>query len=310
MLSYFLLGVVLSKFSKINTKEVESSGKAYGPLCLQMTLCTLTGSDSDLVMKNCGNISEVLNCSSMALSQVPQLPVMGQLKKLNLSHNKLGTIPRGSLKNLKMLEVIDVSHNRILTVHEDAGFRELLHLQEIYLDNNRLGTLTLSIFTGLPQMRLVGLRNNRDLCIVQCPSCDWLCTLQGVLEVNDCNNRPDCINHFFIQYNTCGHHLTQIPSCFLLTTIQSTALQADSTHDVTTLKEMKSKQFVDETSLLYHSTQSFETTGWQMVDVNQTVGYITATTQQSSDIQQTSCTTIASDPQGICALCGQFSYKF
>jgi Leucine-rich repeat (LRR) protein len=72
---------------------------------------------------------------------------MTGLKKLNVSHNLLTTVPRNSIPKLYELHTIDLSHNLI---HElwTAVFQPLLSLRALNLSNNALtGTYALTSIT-------------------------------------------------------------------------------------------------------------------------------------------------------------------
>ena len=59
----------------------------------------------------------------------------------------------GQVQHLKELRVLNLSHNKITSLPEDI-FNESLELVEIYLQNNSIGSLTTGLFDGLIHLQV------------------------------------------------------------------------------------------------------------------------------------------------------------
>lgn len=170
-----------------------------------------------LVGLQCGDIS-TLHLVNKGFTKIPQFPLMSALEKLNISHNRLDSVPRNIFVNIFMLEILDLSDNNIVFIHREA-FSDTLRLQEIYLQNNYLQFVHLVIFQQVQSLRLVNLENNPILCMV-CFNCELFCHLRRVVTINsraagcesELNN--DCVNHFFFKYQECNVLQGYTPLCF------------------------------------------------------------------------------------------------
>lgn len=161
------------------------------------------------------------------LIYIPRFSLVDNFTAVNLSHNALRSVPRGSFKNLSRLQVIDLSHNDIFIVHENA-FGTDTGLQEIYLQNNRLAFISLSFFSQFPTLSLVDLDANTQLCLLCRDDCENQCQLLGVLRFSaslkeNCGFKAKCKNHYFFNEMRCVANDNQglTPSCFLTTEMPS-----------------------------------------------------------------------------------------
>lgn len=84
---------------------------------------------------------------------------MASIKVLNVTHNKIKTIPKGTFPKLYELHTLDFSHNQIKTI-SPAVFQPLLSLRYINLSHNALEDLKSTTFGILPTLLELLLNNN------------------------------------------------------------------------------------------------------------------------------------------------------
>jgi len=84
---------------------------------------------------------------------------MAGIKILNVTHNRIKTIPKGTFPKLYELHTLDFSHNRIKTI-SPAVFQPLLSLRSINLSHNALEDLKSTTFGTLPTVLELFLNNN------------------------------------------------------------------------------------------------------------------------------------------------------
>ena len=84
----------------------------------------------------------------------------GRKLDLNLGHNHLDKVPTKALKNLKILDNLDLKENRIrdLVTNDFAGLDNLDHLT---LQHNEISNLRNEAFKGLPKLSSLYIDNNR-----------------------------------------------------------------------------------------------------------------------------------------------------
>ena len=88
------------------------------------------------------------------------IPNVKTFRKLDLSSNKLTTLPAGIFTGLTALQELDLSSNQLTTL--PAGiFTGLTALQYLYLSSNKLTTLPAGIFTGLTALQKLHLSGNQ-----------------------------------------------------------------------------------------------------------------------------------------------------
>lgn len=81
------------------------------------------------------------------------------IKILNVTHNKIKTIPKGTFPKLYELHTLDFSYNHIKTI-SPAVFQPLLSLRYINLSYNALEDLKSTTFGTLPTVLELFLNNN------------------------------------------------------------------------------------------------------------------------------------------------------
>lgn len=84
---------------------------------------------------------------------------MAGIKILNVTHNNIKTIPKGTFPKLYELHTLDFSHNRIKTISATV-FQPLLSLRSINLSHNALEELKSTTFGTLPTVLELFLNQN------------------------------------------------------------------------------------------------------------------------------------------------------
>jgi Leucine-rich repeat (LRR) protein len=74
--------------------------------------------------------------------------------------NLLTTIPSRAFKDLHNLKVLNLNRNRIQSLPEDV-FRNLMNLEELYLEGNELTELPPTIFKGLSKLKILKIHANK-----------------------------------------------------------------------------------------------------------------------------------------------------
>lgn len=102
-----------------------------------------------------------LNYSGRGLTHFPK-EILSKTNTINLdlSNNKLtGALP-GEIKNLKMLEVLNVSNNQMTGIPAEIG--QLLNLKVLNYSNNRITGLPLEL-GNLTQLEILDLSGNPNI---------------------------------------------------------------------------------------------------------------------------------------------------
>ncbi|XP_053679676.1 leucine-rich repeat neuronal protein 3-like isoform X2 [Anopheles nili] len=106
---------------------------------------------------------------STGLKEVQRFPAM-DVTTLDLSHNEITTIEKPSFKNLTMLEVLDLSHNRLKSEsltpdifvghYSTSEFEPMQRLRVLRLGANDLHSLNQDLFEHLPALEELSLELN------------------------------------------------------------------------------------------------------------------------------------------------------
>ncbi|MCP4762701.1 MAG: leucine-rich repeat domain-containing protein [archaeon] len=81
-----------------------------------------------------------LDLSNNKLKSIPDYSNLSSLEHLNLSRNELLEFP-DFIKNLKLLEFLDLSENKINKLPDLKFFEDLPKLKAIYLNDNKFGEI-------------------------------------------------------------------------------------------------------------------------------------------------------------------------
>uniref|UniRef100_A0A3Q2ZWD6 Slit homolog 1 protein n=1 Tax=Kryptolebias marmoratus TaxID=37003 RepID=A0A3Q2ZWD6_KRYMA len=108
--------------------------------------------------------ANVVDCSNLRLTKFPEhLPPYTE--ELRLNNNDLSMLEAtGAFKGLSQLKKINLSNNKISEI-EDSAFEGASSVVELHLTANHLESVRGSIFKGMEGLRMLMLRNNRISCI-------------------------------------------------------------------------------------------------------------------------------------------------
>ena len=81
------------------------------------------------------------------------------LMELNVGRNRLSTVPQ-AIQTLHSLRSLDLSHNQIRDISNNASYRGLEQLYSLNLEGNMIGNLSRADFLDLPSLRVLNLANN------------------------------------------------------------------------------------------------------------------------------------------------------
>ncbi|KAM4611248.1 slit homolog 1b [Polymixia lowei] len=108
--------------------------------------------------------ANVVDCSNLRLTKFPQhLP--SSTEELRLNNNDLSVLEAtGAFKGLSQLKKINLSNNKISEI-EDGVFEGAASVVELHLSANHLESVRGSMFRGMEGLRMLMLRNNKISCI-------------------------------------------------------------------------------------------------------------------------------------------------
>ena len=87
--------------------------------------------------------------------------ISSSLKVVNIENNLIKIIRKNTLKGLKQLEVLDLSHNLIQSIDKDAFQHSFqFSIKEIELDQNKLNSIHPFLFKGLTCLQKIMLIHN------------------------------------------------------------------------------------------------------------------------------------------------------
>ncbi|CAB0033010.1 unnamed protein product [Trichogramma brassicae] len=126
-----------------------------------------------------------LSCWKLGLADLPAAQVVpDNVLKLDLSSNKLRTLPEGLFSSSSSLVLLDLSSNR-LGILPSKIFHGLCILEELLLGHNQLNDLPADCFSGLKKLHRLTLDENRldDL------DRELFSSLESLIELNLRDNR-------------------------------------------------------------------------------------------------------------------------
>ncbi|XP_034030270.1 leucine-rich repeat and immunoglobulin-like domain-containing nogo receptor-interacting protein 4b [Thalassophryne amazonica] len=100
-------------------------------------------------------------CSGKHFSSVPE-GFSSNVRRLDLSNNKLKTLGRRQFFGLLQLQELDLSDN-IISMIEVEAFQGLQNLRMLHIKNNRLKIIPDGVFSGLSSLRFLDLSQNEIL---------------------------------------------------------------------------------------------------------------------------------------------------
>uniref|UniRef100_A0A673B768 Slit homolog 1b (Drosophila) n=1 Tax=Sphaeramia orbicularis TaxID=375764 RepID=A0A673B768_9TELE len=108
--------------------------------------------------------ANVVDCSNLRLTKFPEhLP--SSTEELRLNNNDLSVLEAtGAFKGLSQLKKINLSNNKISEI-EDGAFEGASSVVELHLTANHLESVRGSMFRGMEGLRMLMLRNNKISCI-------------------------------------------------------------------------------------------------------------------------------------------------
>uniref|UniRef100_A0A672GIG5 Slit homolog 1 protein n=1 Tax=Salarias fasciatus TaxID=181472 RepID=A0A672GIG5_SALFA len=108
--------------------------------------------------------ANVVDCSNLRLTKFPEhLPP--STEELRLNNNDLSVLEAtGAFKGLSQLKKINLSNNKICEI-EDGAFEGASSAVELHLTANHLESVRGSMFRGMEGLRMLMLRNNKISCI-------------------------------------------------------------------------------------------------------------------------------------------------
>uniref|UniRef100_A0A8C7KZ04 Slit homolog 1 protein n=1 Tax=Oncorhynchus kisutch TaxID=8019 RepID=A0A8C7KZ04_ONCKI len=108
--------------------------------------------------------SNVVDCSNLRLNKIPE-HIPSSTTELRLNNNDISTLEAvGVFKTLSQLKKINLSNNKITEI-EDGVFEGAGSVNELHLTANQLDSVRSGMFKGLEGLRMLMLRNNKISCI-------------------------------------------------------------------------------------------------------------------------------------------------
>uniref|UniRef100_A0A8C5E9N0 Slit homolog 1a (Drosophila) n=1 Tax=Gouania willdenowi TaxID=441366 RepID=A0A8C5E9N0_GOUWI len=108
--------------------------------------------------------SNVVDCSNLKLSKIPE-HIPSSTSELRLNNNDITTLEAtGVFKNLSQLKKINLSNNKITEI-EDGTFEGASSVNELHLTANQIDSVRSGMFRGLEGLRMLMLRNNKISCV-------------------------------------------------------------------------------------------------------------------------------------------------
>uniref|UniRef100_A0A4W4HLJ4 Slit homolog 1a (Drosophila) n=1 Tax=Electrophorus electricus TaxID=8005 RepID=A0A4W4HLJ4_ELEEL len=120
--------------------------------------------DEPVCPAKCRCESNVVDCSNLRLTKVPD-HIPASTAELRLNNNEITSLEAtGAFKTLTQLKKINLSNNKISEI-EDGVFEGASSITELHLTANQLDSVRSGMFRGLEGLRMLMLRNNRISCI-------------------------------------------------------------------------------------------------------------------------------------------------
>uniref|UniRef100_A0A673AQ07 Slit homolog 1a (Drosophila) n=1 Tax=Sphaeramia orbicularis TaxID=375764 RepID=A0A673AQ07_9TELE len=108
--------------------------------------------------------SNVVDCSNLKLTKIPE-HIPASTTELRLNNNEITTLEAtGVFKNLSQLKKINLSNNKMTEI-EDGAFEGASSVNELHLTANQIDSVRSGMFRGLEGLRMLMLRNNKISCV-------------------------------------------------------------------------------------------------------------------------------------------------
>ncbi|XP_060113226.1 leucine-rich repeat and immunoglobulin-like domain-containing nogo receptor-interacting protein 1 [Heteronotia binoei] len=137
-----------------------SSQTRWPPLLLFILAAPLLGFGWSCPSKcDCSSQEKAVFCNGRRLTTVPSgIPPESEL--LDLSHNRIRTLHQGMFSRLRALKELDLSENIISNI-EPGAFNGLQKLMTLRLKSNLLKIIPAGVFTGLPNLTILDISKNK-----------------------------------------------------------------------------------------------------------------------------------------------------
>ncbi|XP_049927043.1 slit homolog 1a isoform X3 [Epinephelus moara] len=108
--------------------------------------------------------SNVVDCSNLKLTKIPE-HIPASTTELRLNNNEITALEAmGVFKSLSQLKKINLSNNKITEI-EDGTFEGASSVNELHLTANQIDSVRSGMFRGLEGLRMLMLRNNKISCV-------------------------------------------------------------------------------------------------------------------------------------------------
>lgn len=109
-----------------------------------------------------------LSVASISLVNLPNTIEMPFLKSLNLSENKITQLKASSFERTSLLQVLDLSHNKLANLNTNGVWRKLASLRKLYLANNPVQFVTKVDFDVLTNLETLDISRLPQLTHLEC----------------------------------------------------------------------------------------------------------------------------------------------
>ncbi|UJR08620.1 hypothetical protein I4U23_012879 [Adineta vaga] len=116
--------------------------------------------------QNCTCYNKVVRCSHAQLIRIPYEEMLVDTEELYLDSNNIDEIPVELVKRLTYLTRIDLSYNKLRSIH-GYYFSNLTRLETLILSYNKIQCLDLNAFKGLKNLRILSLHGNEISTVVE-----------------------------------------------------------------------------------------------------------------------------------------------
>ncbi|XP_041117081.1 slit homolog 1 protein-like isoform X2 [Polyodon spathula] len=153
------------RISQIKSKKFRCSAKEqyFIPGTEDTRLNSECNSDTTCPPK-CRCEANVVDCSNLRLTKIPE-HIPQSTAELRMNNNEIAALEAtGIFKTLSQLKKINLSNNKITEI-EDGAFEGAAAVNELHLTANQMDSVRSGMFRGLEGLRTLMLRNNRLSCV-------------------------------------------------------------------------------------------------------------------------------------------------